>query len=350
MIQVIKAMRVQMKMQKIWRRTRIRMMVVIMEKDQGGKYLRSKMLSLSTKRVIHLTKIILSSDDWEMVQKVCSFLEIFYEVTHIISGSDYPTSNLFLPELTMIKESLDEKSKSDDVDMRRMALIMKTKFDKYWGDLNLLISVAAVMDPRNKLKLVEFFFRSLYDNFEASEHIYIVKTALHDIYKEYMEAFSNENFVRGYQVDGEKDADDPYNSNVGAKGTTKGRKKFDNFIRNVDVVESLKTELDIYLEEGVYICNETETEHFDPLNWWRANNLKYRILSRMACDILAIPITSVASEATFSAGGRVIEPHRANIGAETVQMLLCGEDWLRSFYGIKRKKAKIDGVTEVNLV
>ena len=48
---------------------------------------------------------------------------------------------------------------------------------------------------------------------------------------------------------------------------------------------------------------------FDALEWWRNHELKYRILSKMAVDILAIPISSVESEATFSAGGRVIDTY-----------------------------------------
>ena len=32
---------------------------------------------------------------------------------------------------------------------------MKDKFDKYWGDYNLLISMAAVLDPRIKMQLIE---------------------------------------------------------------------------------------------------------------------------------------------------------------------------------------------------
>ena len=59
----------------------------------------------------------------------------------------------------------------------------------------------------------------------------------------------------------------------------------------------------------------------------------------MACDILSISITTVASESAFSAGGRVMDPYRATLDAKTVQVLLCDEDWLRSFYGIKRKKS-----------
>ena len=71
------------------------------------------------------------------------------------------------------------------------------------------------------------------------------------------------------------------------------------------------------------------------------NYLKFRVLSRMACDILSIPITTVASESAFSAGGRVIDPYRASLDAKTIQVLLCGEDWLRAFYGIKRKRKVI---------
>ena len=78
---------------------------------------------------------------------------------------------------------------------------------------------------------------------------------------------------------------------------------------------------------------------FDALEWWKSNALKYRILSKMAKDILAVPISTVASEASFSAGGRVIEPHRASLKTDTVQMLLCGSDWVGSLHGLKRKSA-----------
>ena len=57
----------------------------------------------------------------------------------------------------------------------------------------------------------------------------------------------------------------------------------------------------------------------------------------MARDILDIPITTVASEATFSAGSRV-DTYRVSLGAETVEVLLCGGDWRRSLHGLKRKK------------
>lgn len=60
----------------------------------------------------------------------------------------------------------------------------------------------------------------------------------------------------------------------------------------------------------------------------------------MAKDILAIPITTVASESSFNSGGRVIDPHRASLKIETIQMLLCGYDWVRALHGLKKKTSE----------
>ena len=79
----------------------------------------------------------------------------------------------------------------------------------------------------------------------------------------------------------------------------------------------MKTNLDIYLEEDVFIFEKDGNgvdidPEFETLAWWKANNLKYCILSKMAHDILVVPMSSVVSEFAFSAGGRVIEPHRVS--------------------------------------
>ncbi|KAA3474414.1 zinc finger BED domain-containing protein RICESLEEPER 2-like [Gossypium australe] len=85
------------------------------------------------------------------------------------------------------------------------------------------------------------------------------------------------------------------------------------------------SKLDIYLEEGVLICKESYGD-FDALEWWKINNLKFQILSKMTCEILSIPTTKVASESTFSAGDGVIDAYHSSLGIDTVQMLLCGSD------------------------
>ena len=120
-----------------------------------------------------------------------------------------------------------------------------------------------------------------------------------------------------------------------------GKSWFRQHCKNIDIIWPLKTDLDIYLEEDVFISeseNDDDSDaNFDALIWWKSNALKYHILSKMARDLLVVPISTVASESSFSVGGRVIEPHRALLLTDTVQVLLCGSDWGRALHGIKKK-------------
>ncbi|XP_028054726.1 zinc finger BED domain-containing protein RICESLEEPER 2-like [Camellia sinensis] len=266
-----------------------------------------------------------SLEDWIKVENVCQFLAIFNEVTNIISGSDYPTSNLFLTEVWKIKEILNEKSVDDNEYIRAMTLKMKVKFDKYWGECNLLMAMATVLDPRYKMMLIDFCFQEIYLEVEATRNISMVCEALYELYNEYVSIHTASNTEKSFLHNTRVTGSSSSMQGVG-KSVVTGKSKFESFVRKADTIQPVKSDLVIYLEEGVYICNKDSDSYFDALKWWKVNNLKFRILSKMACDILSVPITSVASESTFSVGGRVIDPYRASLSTETVQILLCGAD------------------------
>ncbi|GJU45422.1 putative zinc finger, BED-type containing protein, partial [Tanacetum coccineum] len=113
-----------------------------------------------------------------------------------------------------------------------------------------------------------------------------------------------------------------------------------NFVRQNEASPTQKSDLDVYFEDGCYMCAPEDSKKFNILDWWKNHESKYRILSKLAHVILAIPITTVASEATFSAGSRVIDQYRAKLGVDTVHALLCGEDWMRNIHGVKSKKCQ----------
>ncbi|XP_028060061.1 zinc finger BED domain-containing protein RICESLEEPER 2-like [Camellia sinensis] len=276
-----------------------------------------------------------SLQDWIKVENVCQFLAIFNEVTNIIYGSDYPTSNLFLTEVWRIKEILNEKSVDDNEYIRAMTLKMKVKFDKYWGECNLLMAMATVLDPRYKMILIDFCFPEIYPEAEATRNISMVREALYELYNEYVSIDTSSNTEKSFLHNTRATGSSSSMQGVG-KSVVTGKSKFESFVRKFDTIQPVKSDLDIYLEKGVYICNKDSDSCFDALEWWEVNNLKFRILSKMACDILSIPITSVASESTFSAGGRVIDPYCAPLSTETVQILLCGADWVRALHGLKK--------------
>ncbi|KAJ4717581.1 Zinc finger BED domain-containing protein RICESLEEPER [Melia azedarach] len=101
--------------------------------------------------------------------------------------------------------------------------------------------------------------------------------------------------------------------------------KFKNFV-DADVNEYKKTEFESYLEDRVL----PDHESFDILGWWKANQYKYALLSKIARDILVILVSTVASESTFSAAGRVVSLHRNRLHPNTVEALMCTQSWLRN--------------------
>jgi hypothetical protein len=88
----------------------------------------------------------------------------------------------------------------------------------------------------------------------------------------------------------------------------------------------VRTELDLYLEEPTL----PRTQELGIIHWWQYAGVKYPTLRRIAHDIMAIPVTTVASESVFSTGGRVISPHRYRLAPKTVEGLMCMQAWSRA--------------------
>ena len=55
--------------------------------------------------------------------------------------------------------------------------------------------------------------------------------------------------------------------------------------------------LDRYLLEP---SEDPDVEYFDILMWWKMNSSRYQVISQIARDVLAIPVSTVASESTYS--------------------------------------------------
>ncbi|CAL5350038.1 unnamed protein product [Camellia sinensis] len=104
------------------------------------------------------------------------------------------------------------------------------------------------------------------------------------------------------------------------------------------------------IEEGDEIkelrCEASNEEKFDILGWWKVNSSKYRVLSQVARDVLAIPVCTVASESTFSTGGRILDPFRSSLSPMMVEALICTQNWLQSIVPISLRKA-MDDVEEL---
>jgi len=127
-------------------------------------------------------------DDWNNVRNFTKFLQVFYEVAVQISGSLYSTSNMYFSILQKVYNCLIEYCDSDDILLSAMAIIMKMKYDKYWGDfekINPLLFVTSMLDPLYKIDILEFWYMSNVGEKKAEKIVTKLKNVLDQLYNHY---------------------------------------------------------------------------------------------------------------------------------------------------------------------
>lgn len=99
--------------------------------------------------------------EWERSELLCEFLSPFAEMTKLISGSSYPTANLYFMHVWRIENWLKANEFNGDEVISEMVASMKPKFFKYWEDYSDILAIAAVLDPRLKMQCLEYCFTML---------------------------------------------------------------------------------------------------------------------------------------------------------------------------------------------
>ncbi|WVZ21480.1 hypothetical protein V8G54_008802 [Vigna mungo] len=253
-------------------------------------------------------------EDWEYARSILPFLKIFYDSTLRISGSSYVTNHMYMNEVFGIGKRIRQYSESGDVSIKLMAMRMKGKYEKYWGnpnEINILLLIAVVLDPRSKLDFVNYFIDYLFESSRANELKAKLLSSLKTLYEQYQ---GIEEGSQSSQQESQLDDDDndPHYMRFYLRVT--GR-RFDYI-----------SELDKYLREDPEPYMSVE---FDILHWWKVNSTGFPLLANMAREVLAIPISTVASECAFSTRGRVVSPYRSCLTPKIVEALVCTQDWLK---------------------
>ncbi|WVZ93147.1 hypothetical protein U9M48_039153 [Paspalum notatum var. saurae] len=201
------------------------------------------------------------------VEKVLTFLEMFYNATCVLSGVYYPTSPLIMHHILQIANHLD--AYENDPLLRTVVAPMKTKFLKYWRDIPLLYSFAFILDPRAKLK---GFTRvlSILSNLSQTDYsgyLTYVRAQLSEVFNKYDSKFGAVRLQRA-----------PQPSRAGKKRTNWGM---------------------IYGDDD----------------------------DSIGTDVLTVHVSTISSESAFSLTGRIIEERRRRLNPEMVEMLTCIKDW-----------------------
>jgi len=119
---------------------------------------------------------------------------------------------------------------------------MMEKFVKYWGQVNGALAVATILDPRNKMDCVDYYFRRIY-NAGADDELERVKRMPDDLVFEYQRNDDHEQISSKLAPQGSLKRKRPITFDYGEEDEFARLKKTKTRRMNV------KCELDQFLEE-----------------------------------------------------------------------------------------------------
>ena len=239
-----------------------------------------------------------------VVQLLCKVWEQVYRGIQTISASAFPTSNLCLAELLKLREILHSqlaRFSGDDVDVEDLYNILDFNrkanrkvvdvlrgasgtLDKAIQDSYLVWSVPLTLDPRYKLRYIEFSFERAFGS-EATKYITEVNNKINKVYADY---------IKQYGTTTDADHSDGANATLATTSVHPLEQAWKERRRSQEVMAAqvnpeTQTELDRYLQDPL------APEDFDILKWWKENSGRYPMVAQMARDALAMPTCSKLS-------------------------------------------------------
>ncbi|KAL8543338.1 hypothetical protein ACS0TY_004034 [Phlomoides rotata] len=187
-------------------------------------------------------KSVPTEEDWENAKDICAKLKLFNNMTELFSGTEYPTANLYFPKICEIRLALRRWINSEKPTIVDMATKMLEKFEKYWSQINGIMGVATVLDPRYKLKVLHYYFPLLYSSEDAKKEIERIKEICVDLVNEYSVKFKASGVGGSFQSS---------NSSFTNPDEVDSMSNYDKFVASETEHDTFKTDLDSFLEKRV---------------------------------------------------------------------------------------------------
>lgn len=94
---------------------------------------------------------------------------MFYKVIELLLGRNYFILNLYFREVCEIKIVLYKWVYYEVREFRDMVFKMLDKFNKYWLIVNGILVIVIILDFRNKMDCVDFYFNFIYGEYVEFE-------------------------------------------------------------------------------------------------------------------------------------------------------------------------------------
>ncbi|TXG68888.1 hypothetical protein EZV62_003823 [Acer yangbiense] len=220
--------------------------------------------------------INLTKEQWDHIRDIYECYEDLTDESFLNHWSSYKTANMYFPMLcSLYKNALVwlKKQKIGLYSDEDECFTFTKHMDRNWSQSNLVLAVAAVLDPRFKMDVVKYWYKKIYGS-ECETQLTTFTSYFIGVYNEYA-----------------KGTNDEKNSSISYKMLDPSGKPCESS-HDLDHVRSLNFELHLYLEGVKFPL----IEDFDILEWWRVNTQYFPTLARMARDFLAIQISGLSPD------------------------------------------------------
>ncbi|KAF5361627.1 hypothetical protein D9758_007393 [Tetrapyrgos nigripes] len=256
-------------------------------------------------------KYKISSEEWEVVDVIIEFLEIFRTCSEKMSAGNFPTLSASLLVYVKLMNAVDKFMESDiakkNASVQAGLVACKEKLEKYYDKSTYeshYYYAAAVLDPRLKHKL-----------FEANPNLFTRdwRHRMETAFKECLTLYSAA--APASTANPSTTPQTPFVSNTNSRSSS-----IDDLFNDESLLGSSAGSLsatETAEEEYARYLGDRTTNNVDCLAFWKMSGKFYPRLAAYARDVLAIPGSSVAVERVLSVGRDLIGLHRHSLSAET---------------------------------
>jgi hypothetical protein len=270
-----------------------------------------------------LVEIMLTKDEWDLLDNLCEVLKIFEEAITYLGASKYVTYSIMSPLLKEIKKRVTPRNvRSQVVNMEEIIDVFDEEEEGEQAEntphasrrLNLDVPFVTT-GMLEKVKLNLYNAMELYWNEEKEE---VLILALLDPRIKSL-TFIDKEEIRNKAKDLLKNKYDQlkvlttiHQTPVFSAIPSKQSSLFSIFKQNFSHDEEIT----------VYFSLPDLDFNFDPFTWWRDHKEQFPILSKLARIYLPAPATSTPNERLFSSAGNLLTAKRTRLNPELFNRLM----------------------------
>jgi len=294
-----------------------------------------------------LRKIMLSEEEWELLDQLIDVLMPFENATRDFSGGTYVTLSSIISTIKKLIFDLAGNSSLDNIDNNY--LDENTVFETETFTEEVLIEIEdeeiisniskrsiSIKNPLNTMGILQKVKNNIYSAliyyWNFSNDIELMASLLDPRYKtlDFIESEDEKKRI----IQKLRNELDPNNSSPleSSSSTTlltdntefslRSSKEYRQY-RQMKNRNSVQLNRNINIDEvDNYLAKPTVLENVNPLEWWQVNMQLFPKLSKIACKYLGIPSTSVSCERLFSHANNIITTKRIRLDTDLAGKML----------------------------